>query len=661
MNHYRFSESLDLGFTTLKNRFVMGSMHTGMEEDKDYTRLSVYFKERARGGVALIITGGIAPDWRGALTWRGSKISTKKEVKKHHLLTETVHQENTKIAMQILHAGRYGFHPFIVGPSRIQSPITPFTPWALSKRGIRNTIKKFVRAAQLAQTAEYDGVEIMGSEGYLINQFLVENTNQRKDEWGGSYENRMRFPLEIVKSIREKLGEKFIIIYRLSLLDLIPHGSTWEEIVLLARRLEQAGVTLISTGIGWHESRIPTIAAVVPRGHFTSMTQRLKTFIQIPLITANRINDPLLIEKILSEKATDLVSLARPLLADPEFANKAMAGEFSSINTCIACNQACLDRIFEKKLASCLVNPRAGRETELIFSPAIALKQIAVVGAGPAGITAAFTAAQRGHRVTLFEKKSEIGGQLNMAKHIPNKGEFFETLRYYAYQLKKYSVKVILNHTATVEDLNAFDEIILATGVVPRWPAIPGIHHPMVLTYIDVLYQKKPVGKQVAIIGAGGIGFDLAEYLVHSTDSDFDQEWGIDKKVNTAGGLRDPEIPPPERKIFLLQRKASKLGAHLGKTTGWIHRKILKNKKVKMIGGVSYQKIDDSGLHLLIGKEPTCLKVDTIVLCAGQLPLRELAGPLSHKVIHIIGGAAEAKELDAERAVREATELGLKI
>lgn len=670
MNHSDklFAQPLDLGFTTLKNRIIMGSMHTGLEEEKDFSRLIAYFVERAKGGAALMITGGIAPSWRGWLTPFAASMTSGRHVRKHRKLTEAVHDAGGKIAMQILHAGRYAFHPFSVAPSSIKSPITPFKPKALSDRGVKKTIHSFVRAARLAQKAGYDGVEIMGSEGYLINQFLVTHTNKRHDDWGGDYQNRMRFPLEIIRQTRAAVGRDFIIIYRLSMIDLIKHGSSWDEIVQLAQAVEQAGATLINTGIGWHEARIPTIATMVPRAHFTSLTKKLKSAVTIPLITSNRINDPEVIEQVLQDGCADAVSMARPFLADPEFVNKAIANQAQDINTCIACNQACLDHIFAKQVASCLVNPRACHETVLNYLPTTTRKKIAVVGAGPAGLAAAVVAAQRGYAVTLYEASNEVGGQLNIAKQIPGKEEFHSMLRYYQQQLLKHNVTVALNTKASVEQLQQFDEVILATGVVPRTPNILGIDHPSVLSYPEVVRDRKPVGTRVAIIGGGGIGFDIAEYLSTPISPTlqpalFDAEWGIDLTMQHRGGIVAAEKLANPRQITLLQRKATKMGEGLGKTTGWIHRLELKDKNVQMLTGVTYHKIDDDGLHIQHHGHNKVLAVDNVILCAGQLSLCDLAEPLRSmgKTVHVIGGADKAMELDAKRAIKQASYLAARL
>ena len=661
---------LDLGFTQLKNRVLMGSMHTGLEEEKGgFDKLAAFYAERARGGVGLIVTGGIAPNLRGRLVPHGSQLSFPWQVAKHTKVTGAVHQEGGKIALQILHAGRYAYHPFSLAPSAIRAPISPFKPRAMSERQIRGTIRDFASTAALAKAAGYDGVEVMGSEGYLINQFICERTNQRSDGWGGSSENRMRFPLEIVRAIRERVGTDFIIIFRLSMLDLVEKGSSLEEVIALGKALEQAGVSLINTGIGWHEARIPTIATSVPRGAFSWVTAELKKHLTVPLITTNRINTPEVAERILAQGEADMVSMARPFLADPEFVIKAAENRADEINTCIACNQACLDHVFKQKRASCLVNPRACFETELTFGRVPQPKKLAVVGAGPAGLAFACYAAERGHQVSLFDQAPTIGGQFNFAKQIPGKEEFHETLRYFARRLEKCGVELYLGQRQSAESLlgGGFDEVILATGIRPRTPNIPGIDHPKVLSYLDVLRDGKPVGDKVAVIGAGGIGFDVAEFLVEkkaegSADHHRDhwlREWGIDKSLGERGGLMTPVIDAPERQIWLLQRKESKVGDGLGKTTGWIHRTVLKNRKVQMLSGVQYLRIDDEGLHIQVGEARQCLPVDQVIICAGQEPLRELQAGLqaAGKPVHIIGGADVAAELDAKRAIRQGAEL----
>jgi 2,4-dienoyl-CoA reductase (NADPH2) len=653
-------QPLDLGFTTLKNRIMMGSMHTGLEEDKDgLDRLAAFYRRRA--DASLIVTGGFAPNVVGRLAPFAAKLTNAKEMRRHITITRAVHENGGKIALQILHAGRYGYHPFVVAPSRLKSPISPFTPWSMTSRGVAKTIQHFARCAKLAQDAGYDGVEIMGSEGYLINQFLVSHTNHRRDEWGGDFEHRSRFAIEIVRAVREAVGSSFIIIYRLSMLDLIPDGSAWFEVVALAKAIENAGATLINTGIGWHEARIPTIASMVPSAAFTSVTERLKKEVSVPLITSNRINTPEIAQNILLSGQADMVSMARPFLADPDFVSKAKRGDSRAINVCIACNQACLDRVFVNKTASCLVNPQACQETSLVYTEVHQPKNLAVVGAGPAGLAFAVTAASRGHKVTIFEKSSEIGGQFNIAKKIPGKEDFAHTLTYFAYQLEKYQVDVLLNTSVTPEQLNTFDEVILATGVVPRIPDIPGIEHASVMTYLDAIQGTRLPGARVAMIGAGGIGFDVAEWLVNqgSHQPSFYEEWGIDLSLSTRGGVTKPRYAEHSREIYLLQRKKEKLGLRLGKTTGWIHRFSLKHHQVHMLSGVLYERIDDMGLHIRVEGKPQLLAVDSIIVCAGQVSVYDLYEPLKKHgcVVHRIGGAYKALELDARHAIAQASQL----
>lgn len=666
-NHYpSLFEPLDLGFTTLSNRILMGSMHTGLEDKaRDYPKLAAYFAERAAGGAGLIVTGGIAPSIRGWLAPFSGTLSHRWQAGRHRLVTSAVHQEGGKICMQILHAGRYGYHPLVVSSTDRQSPISPFKPRALSSRGIESQIRAFARSASLARDAGYDGVEIMGSEGYLINQFLSPRVNTRNDEWGGDVERRLRLAEAIVSRVREAVGPDFIVIYRLSMLELVENGSDWQSIVKQARAVESAGATLITTGIGWHEARIPTIAAMVPRGAFASVTAKLKPEVGIPLVATNRINTVQVANEIVANGDADMVSMARPFLADAEFPLKAMQGRQDEINVCIACNQACLDHVFQKKRASCLVNPRACHETELLIEPAAVPRSVCVVGAGPAGLAAATTAARRGHHVTLIDSAGEIGGQFNMARQVPGKEEFNETLRYFGRQIELTGVELRLNHRVeNPAELQDFDEILLASGVSPRTPAINGIDHGKVLSYIDVLRGHATVGARVAIIGAGGIGFDIAEYLLHAgsdaslNPKTFMAEWGIDASFESAGGVTDfNPVHAPNREIFLLQRKQTKVGKGLGKSTGWIHRRSLAMRDVQMLSGCDYVRIDDDGLHVTVNGEARLLAVDHIIVCAGQEPLRELQSPLEQlgKSVHLIGGADVAAELDAKRAIDQGT------
>ncbi len=665
---------LDLGFTTLKNRVLMGSMHTNLEEHPGgFDRLAAFYAERARGGVGLIVTGGIAPNEEGGVFQGSSKMTTADEAVEHRTITEAVHREGGKICMQILHAGRYAYNPNLVAPSAIQAPINPFPPKALSDAEVEQQIDDYVRCAILSKEAGYDGVEVMGSEGYFINQFIVTRTNHRDDRWGGSFENRTRLPIEIVRRIREAVGEDFIIIYRLSMLDLVEGGSDFDEVVALGQAIEKAGASIINTGIGWHEARVPTIATSVPRAAFADITAKVKQHLSVPVITSNRINMPQVGEDVLAAGKADMVSMARPFLADAEFVNKASENRADEINTCIGCNQACLDHTFELKLTSCLVNPRACHETELNYLPVDIAKKIAVVGAGPAGLAAATVAAERGHQVTLFEADGKVGGQFNIAKQIPGKAEFEETLRYFTRKLEITGVEVRLNTRATEENLAGFDEVLIATGIAPRKPPIDGIDHPKVLSYLDVLKAKKPVGKSVAIIGAGGIGFDVAEYLTHSEDhaneliasnkQEFFDEWGVDIQLEHRAGLKPAQPVTSPRQIFLLQRKTSKVGAGLGKTTGWIHRTSLKHRQVQNLAGVTYEKIDDQGLHIRLGDEQKVLEVDNVIVCAGQEPLRALHDQLQARgqSSHLIGGAFEAAELDAKRAIDQGSRLAAEL
>ncbi|MBO9677415.1 MAG: NADPH-dependent 2,4-dienoyl-CoA reductase [Acidovorax sp.] len=663
---------LDLGFTTLKNRVLMGSMHVGLEEVANgFERMAAFYAERARGEVGLIVTGGIAPNERGRPMQGGAMLVNEHEAEQHRKVTQAVHAEGGKIAMQILHFGRYAYHRDLVAPSALRAPINPHVPHALTADEVEQTIEDFARCAALAQHAGYDGVEVMGSEGYLINEFIAARSNQRDDAWGGSYANRMRFPVEIVRRTRERVGPHFIIIYRLSMLDLVEGGSTLAEVIELAQAIEAAGATILNTGIGWHEARIPTIATKVPRAAYAWVTQQVMGQVGIPLITSNRINTPEVAERLLAEGCADMVSMARPLLADADFVRKARQGRADEINTCIACNQACLDHTFGGKITSCLVNPRACHETELVIAPATAKKRIAVVGAGPAGLSFAVTAAQRGHAVVLFDAGSEIGGQLNIAKQVPGKEEFYETLRYYRRQLELHGVDVRLKTRVEARDLagQGYDEVVVATGIQPRTPDIEGITHPKVLSYLDVLRDKKPVGRRVAVIGAGGIGFDVGEYLTHEGESGalapakFNEEWGIDTAYAQAGGLRAAQVEVPARQVHLLQRKTSKVGDQLGKTTGWIHRTSLKARNVGMSSGVAYERVDDTGLHVTIDGQSRVLEVDHIVVCAGQEPLRQLYDALvaAGQSAHLIGGADVAAELDAKRAILQGTTLAARI
>ena len=666
-NYPHLLAPLDLGFTTLKNRVLMGSMHTGLEETRDWNRVAEFYAARARGGVALMVTGGMAPNAEGGVFPGAAGLFSDQDIANHRVVTDRVHDAGGKIAMQILHAGRYAYGKNCVAPSPVKSPISPFPPQELDEEGIEKQIADMVTAAVRAKEAGYDGVEVMGSEGYFLNQFLVTHTNKREDRWGGSYENRMRLPVEVVRRVREAVGPDFIVIYRLSMIDLVPNGSTWEEVVQLAKAIEEAGATILNTGIGWHEARIPTIATSVPRRAFTWVTKKLMGEVSIPIITSNRINTPQVGEDVLADGCADMVSMARPFLADPDFVAKAEAGKADLIAPCIACNQACLDHTFSMKIASCLVNPKAAHETELVMTPSG--KSIGIVGAGPAGLASALAAAERGMDVTVFDRADEIGGQLNMAKQVPGKEEFWGLVDYYRAAVAAAGITLKLGQNATADDLSGFDEVIVATGVTPRDPQIPGQEGPNVLSYIDVLRGKAPVGDKVAIIGAGGIGFDVAEFLVTDDSPTEDlqewlQEWGVGDPETERGGLK-PDGPKPEpavRQVTLLQRKAQKLGKGLGKTTGWIHRASLKMKGVEMIGGVNYERIDADGLHVSFGEareRPTLIEADTIILCAGQIPERSLADTLQDRGItpHVIGGADVAAELDAKRAIDQGMRL----
>jgi 2,4-dienoyl-CoA reductase (NADPH2) len=662
---------LDLGFTTLRNRVIMGSMHTGLEDRfYHYGKLAAFYRERAKGGVGLIVTGGISPNRQGWLLPFGGTLNFVGDVLNHRRVTRAVHEEGGKIVLQILHAGRYGYQPLVVSASGAKSPISPFKPRALTASGIESTIKAYIRCAKLARLAGYDGIEVMGSEGYLLNQFLCARTNRRTDAWGGSIENRMRLPVDIVRRIRAAVGRDFIIMYRHSVLDLVDGGNTWDEVVQVAQALEQAGVTILNTGYGWHEARVPTIVTSVPRAAFASIAGKLRAAVGIPVVASNRINMPVEAEDILARGDADMVSMARPFLADAAFVAKAASGRADEINTCIGCNQACLDHTFSNKRATCLVNPRACHESELAYLPAKFKRKVAVVGAGPAGLSAATVAAECGHDVTLFESNSELGGQFRIAMQIPGKEEFAETIRYFRRKLETTGVTVRLGERVTRAQLLAggFDHVILATGIAVRMPGIPGIDHPKVLSYLDVLRDKAPVGRRVAIIGAGGIGFDMGEYLLHDVShplpvpvADWAAEWGVDLQVREAGGLMQPAPVTPVRELFLLQRKTSKPGAGLGKTSGWVHRATLLRHGVTMLAGVQYERIDDAGLHIMVGGEARVLEVDNVIICAGQDSLDELMpepGAVGGPRFHKIGGAALAAELDAKRAIREGAVLG---
>lgn len=656
---------LTVGHLTLPNRVLMGSMHTNLEEAPNgFERLAAFYAERARAGVSLIVTGGIAPNAEGAVFQGANALTEESQVVEHRHVVDAVHAAGGHLCMQILHAGRYAYSPELVAPSALQAPINPFIPRALSSEEVEQQIADYVRCATLAQQAGYDGVEVMGSEGYLINQFICRRTNQRDDDWGGDFERRMRFPVEIVKRIRQAVGERFLLIFRLSMIDLVEEGSSWEEVVQLGQAIEAAGANVINTGIGWHEARVPTIVTSVPRAAFTEVTRRIRAALSIPLITTNRINMPEVAERVLAEGHADMVSMARPFLADPEWVRKAEAGLAKEINTCIACNQACLDHTFMGKLTSCLVNPRACHETEITLAPAQTPKRVAVVGGGPAGLATAVAAASRGHAVVLFERRSELGGQFNYARKIPGKEEFNETLRYFRVMLEKHAVDVRLNTEATVGALADFDEIVIATGVVPRELALPGADHPSVLSYADAIEQPERVGKRVAVIGAGGIGFDVSELLSHEGHPTMEvaawcDEWGVDLAVGERGGLKAPQPPRSPRSIVMLQRKSSKPGKNLGKTTGWVHRASLKQRGVETLAGCEYVRIDDAGLHIRREGQEQVVEVDTIVVCAGQESVRDLISPLAQagSRVHVIGGADEAAELDAKRAIDQGTRL----
>ncbi|MGR5146567.1 FAD-dependent oxidoreductase [Photobacterium alginatilyticum] len=658
---------LDLGFTQLRNRVLMGSMHTGLEESRDgFKKLSAFYAARARGGVGLIVTGGFSPNFRGRLHPLSAEFSSARAARAHRVITDAVHEEGGKIALQLLHAGRYAMHPFAVSASAIRAPISKFTPSKMSNRQINKTIEAFARSSELAREAGYDGVELMGSEGYLINQFICKRSNHRYDEWGGSYENRIRFPIEVVKAVRKRVGRDFIIVFRLSMLDLVEQGSTHEEVVQLAKELEAAGVTILNTGIGWHEARVPTIATQVPRAAFTWVTEKLKSEVNIPLVTCNRINTPQVAEDILSSQQADMVSMARPFLADPDFVVKAEQDRADDINTCIGCNQACLDHVFVGKRASCLVNPQACYETELVLTPSVSKRRVAIVGAGPAGMATAAAAAERGFEVDLFEKNDHVGGQFNLAMQIPGKEEFRETIRYFTRRLEQTGVNVKLSHPVDADELKGYDEVIVATGVQPRNPKIPGVDHEKVIDYQTLIRDKVQLGQKVAVIGAGGIGVDVSTMLTEPENQDLDswlQDWGVDKSIEHAGGLYPHDEYVSQRQVWLMQRKPGKVGKGPGRTTGWIHRKVLEKRGVELLSGVSYDKIDDQGLHITVEGQPRLLEVDNIVLCAGQTSVEVLSDKLKamNVNVHVIGGADVAGEVDAKRVIRQGIELAAKL